>query len=148
MSMHPGRFDVIVTDNHFGDIISDLGATIQGELGVASSANLNLDGHSPSMLGPIHGPARDIAGRAVGRIPPQPSSRQLSALPPVEKGEAALSLERAAASVLAELPALSGSAMDTITDALDDQMARQLAEVGSFVNDARGSSIMTATAAE
>ena len=59
---HPERYDVIVTDNLFGDILSDLGAAIQGGLGTAASANLNLDGRAPSMFEPVHGSAPDIAG--------------------------------------------------------------------------------------
>ncbi|WP_186526313.1 3-isopropylmalate dehydrogenase [Leekyejoonella antrihumi] len=58
----PQRYDVIVTDNLFGDILSDLGAGIQGGLGTAASANLNLDGSAPSMFEPVHGSAPDIAG--------------------------------------------------------------------------------------
>jgi 3-isopropylmalate dehydrogenase len=65
MVQHPERFDVIVTDNLFGDIISDLGAAVQGGLGTAASANLNLDGSAPSFFEAIHGSAPDIAGQGV-----------------------------------------------------------------------------------
>jgi len=58
----PEQYDVIVTDNLFGDILSDLGAAIQGGLGTAASGNLNLDGSAPSMFEPVHGSAPDIAG--------------------------------------------------------------------------------------
>jgi 3-isopropylmalate dehydrogenase len=58
----PGRFDVIVTDNLFGDIISDLGAALTGGLGYAASANLNPDMTGPSVFEPVHGSAPDIAG--------------------------------------------------------------------------------------
>lgn len=61
----PGTFDVIVTDNLFGDILSDLGAAIQGGLGTAPSANLNLDNSGPSLFEPIHGSAPDIAGQGI-----------------------------------------------------------------------------------
>lgn len=64
----PERFDVVVTDNLFGDIITDLGAVIQGGLGVAASGNLNIDGTAPSMFEAIHGSAPDIAG--TGRANP------------------------------------------------------------------------------
>jgi len=57
----PGRFDVVVTDNMFGDILTDLAATIQGGLGVAAGANLNPDG--VSMFEPIGGTAPDHAGK-------------------------------------------------------------------------------------
>ena len=58
----PSRFDVIVTDNLFGDIITDLGAAVSGGIGLAASANLNPPRHHPSMFEPIHGSAPDIAG--------------------------------------------------------------------------------------
>ncbi len=59
----PQRFDVVVTDNLFGDIITDLGAAIAGGIGLAASGNLNVDGTAPSMFEPVHGSAPDIAGR-------------------------------------------------------------------------------------
>src|SRR6202042_3286640 len=58
----PRRFDVIVTDNLFGDILSDLGAALTGGLGVAPSGNLNPDRTGPSVFEPVHGSAPDIAG--------------------------------------------------------------------------------------
>lgn len=58
----PSRFDVIVTDNLFGDIITDLAGAIAGGIGLASSGNLNPDGTFPSMFEPVHGSAPDIAG--------------------------------------------------------------------------------------
>jgi 3-isopropylmalate dehydrogenase len=60
----PERFDVIVTDNLFGDIITDLGAAIAGGIGLAASGNINPAGTSPSMFEPVHGSAPDIAGKA------------------------------------------------------------------------------------
>ena len=62
MVSDPGRFDVIVTDNLFGDIISDLGAALTGGLGYAPSGNLNPDRTGPSMFEPVHGSAPDIVG--------------------------------------------------------------------------------------
>ena len=59
----PHRFDVVVTDNLFGDIITDLGAAIAGGIGLAASGNLNVDGTAPSMFEPVHGSAPDIAGQ-------------------------------------------------------------------------------------
>ena len=53
---------MIVTDNLFGDIITDLGAAVSGGIGLAASANLNPPRHHPSMFEPIHGSAPDIAG--------------------------------------------------------------------------------------
>lgn len=58
----PERFDVVVTENLFGDIITDLGAAISGGLGLAASANLNPTRQFPSMFEPVHGSAPDIAG--------------------------------------------------------------------------------------
>ena len=59
----PGRFDVIVTDNLFGDIITDLAAAVSGGIGVAASGNINPSGAFPSMFEPVHGTAPDIAGQ-------------------------------------------------------------------------------------
>jgi 3-isopropylmalate dehydrogenase len=58
----PGRYDVIVTDNLFGDIITDLAGAIAGGIGYAASANLNPDRTGPSLFEPVHGAAHDIAG--------------------------------------------------------------------------------------
>jgi 3-isopropylmalate dehydrogenase len=59
----PARFDVIVTDNLFGDIITDLAAAVTGGIGLAASGNVNPDRTSPSMFEPVHGSAPDIAGQ-------------------------------------------------------------------------------------
>jgi 3-isopropylmalate dehydrogenase len=59
----PQRFDVVVTDNLFGDILTDLGAAIAGGIGLAASGNINPSGAAPSMFEPVHGSAPDIAGR-------------------------------------------------------------------------------------
>jgi len=63
MVTDPARFDVIVTDNLFGDIITDLAAAISGGIGLAASGNINPDGAFPSMFEPVHGSAPDIAGQ-------------------------------------------------------------------------------------
>ncbi|MCU1513889.1 MAG: 3-isopropylmalate dehydrogenase, partial [Microbacteriaceae bacterium] len=63
MVTNPARFDVIVTDNLFGDIITDLAAAISGGIGLAASGNLNPDGTFPSMFEPVHGSDPDIAGQ-------------------------------------------------------------------------------------
>ncbi|MGZ5367252.1 MAG: 3-isopropylmalate dehydrogenase, partial [Aeromicrobium sp.] len=60
----PARFDVIVTDNLFGDILTDLAAAITGGIGLAASGNINPDRTSPSMFEPVHGSAPDIAGQS------------------------------------------------------------------------------------
>lgn len=59
---NPGRFDVIVTDNLFGDILTDLAGAVTGGIGLAASGNINPDGTFPSMFEPVHGSAPDIAG--------------------------------------------------------------------------------------
>jgi 3-isopropylmalate dehydrogenase len=61
----PGRFDVVVTDNLFGDIVTDLAAAISGGIGLAASGNLDVSGANPSMFEPVHGSAPDIAGQGV-----------------------------------------------------------------------------------
>src|SRR4051812_5214690 len=59
----PGRYDVIVTDNLFGDIITDLAAAVAGGIGLAASGNLDVSRTNPSMFEPVHGSAPDIAGQ-------------------------------------------------------------------------------------
>lgn len=61
----PQRFQIIVTSNLFGDILTDLGAAISGGLGLAAGANINPERQYPSMFEPIHGSAPDIAGKAI-----------------------------------------------------------------------------------
>jgi 3-isopropylmalate dehydrogenase len=63
MVTDPERFDVIVTDNLFGDILTDLAAAIGGGIGLGASGNINPTGAYPSMFEPIHGSAPDIAGK-------------------------------------------------------------------------------------
>jgi 3-isopropylmalate dehydrogenase len=96
----PARFDVIVTDNLFGDIISDLGAALTGGLGLAPSGNLNPDRTGPSVFEPVHGSAPDIAG--TGRA--NPAGAVLSAglmLAHLGQPEAAADLDQAVTGVLA-----------------------------------------------
>ncbi|GAA1137185.1 3-isopropylmalate dehydrogenase [Ornithinicoccus hortensis] len=134
MCMHlpttPERFDVVVTDNLFGDIVTDLGAVLAGGLGVAASGNLNLDGSGTSMFEPIHGSAPDIAGRGWAN----PAGAVLSlalALGTLGEGEAAAAVEAAAASVLSELPALAGEAMGATTEVVGQRIVDRLGEVDS-----------------
>ena len=63
LATDPGRFDVIVTDNLFGDIITDIAAAIAGGIGLAASGNINPERSAPSMFEPVHGSAPDIAGQ-------------------------------------------------------------------------------------
>lgn len=61
----PQRFQIVVTSNLFGDILTDLGAAIAGGMGLAAGANINPEGKYPSMFEPIHGSAPDIAGQGI-----------------------------------------------------------------------------------
>ena len=65
MVTDPGRFDVIVTDNLFGDIITDLAAAVCGGIGLAASGNIDATLTNPSMFEPVHGSAPDIAGKGI-----------------------------------------------------------------------------------
>jgi 3-isopropylmalate dehydrogenase len=65
MVTDPGRFDVIVTDNLFGDIITDLAGAVSGGIGLAASGNIDATGTNPSMFEPVHGSAPDIAGQGI-----------------------------------------------------------------------------------
>ncbi len=63
LATDPARFDVVVTDNLFGDILTDLAAAVTGGIGLAASGNVNPDRTAPSMFEPVHGSAPDIAGQ-------------------------------------------------------------------------------------
>ncbi|AOW92334.1 3-isopropylmalate dehydrogenase [Rhodococcus sp. WMMA185] len=65
MVTDPSRFDVIVTDNLFGDIITDLAGAVTGGIGLAASGNIDASGKNPSMFEPVHGSAPDIAGQGI-----------------------------------------------------------------------------------
>ncbi len=100
LTTDPGRFDVVVTDNLFGDIITDIAAAIAGGIGLAASGNINPEGRFPSMFEPVHGSAPDIAGRAVA----DPTAAILSVsmlLAHLGRLEEATRVERAVAADLA-----------------------------------------------
>ena len=139
LPLNPGRFDVVVTDNLFGDIISDLGATVQGGLGVAASANLTVAGTAPGMFEPVHGSAPDIAGTGWAN----PVAAVLSAalcLAALGEGEAAVALEAAAVAVLTELPAFAGPGMGCDTAGIGARIAARVDDVRPA---ASGGSLMT-----
>ncbi len=97
----PQRFDVIVTDNLFGDIVTDLAAAITGGIGLAASGNLDVSGTNPSMFEPVHGSAPDIAG--TGTADPTATILSVSLLlEQVGLPEAAAAVERAVVADLAE----------------------------------------------
>ena len=122
----PGRFDVIVTDNLFGDIITDLGAAIQGGLGLAASANLNPTRRFPSMFEPVHGSAPDIAGK--GWANPVAAILSLAlCLDHLGESEAARAVEAAAVSVLGDLKAMGGAEMGMTTSEIGAAIASRIA---------------------
>ena len=97
----PERFDVVVTDNLFGDIITDLAAAVTGGIGLAASGNLDVSGAHPSMFEPVHGSAPDIAGTGTA----DPTAAILSTvllLEHVGLPEAARAVEDAVVADLAE----------------------------------------------
>src|SRR5690606_32119283 len=109
----PQQYDVIVTDNLFGDILTDLGGAVSGGIGFASSGNLNPARTGPSMFEPVHGSAPDIAGQAKAN----PTAAILSAalmLDHLGEGDAADRIRKACA----EATSLGGS-----TSEIGDQVA-------------------------
>ena len=97
---NPDRFDVVVTDNLFGDILTDIAAAICGGIGLAASGNINPTGKFPSMFEPVHGSAPDIAGKGIA----DPTATILSVamlLDHLGLGAAAGEVERAVAADLA-----------------------------------------------
>jgi 3-isopropylmalate dehydrogenase len=96
---HPERFDVVVTDNLFGDIVTDIAAAICGGIGLAASGNINPTRLFPSMFEPVHGSAPDIAGKSLA----DPTATVMSVamlLAHLGEHEAAADVERAVASDL------------------------------------------------
>jgi len=121
MVSQPKRFDVVVTDNLFGDIVTDLGAAIAGGIGLAASGNLNVDGTAPSMFEPVHGSAPDIAGQGIA----DPTATVLSVamlLDALSLHAASLRVEAAAAADLAERGAAQRRTAD-IGDAIAARLA-------------------------
>jgi 3-isopropylmalate dehydrogenase len=96
----PGRYDVIVTDNLFGDIITDLAAAVSGGIGLAASGNVDPSRNNPSMFEPVHGSAPDIAG--LGKADPTAAILSVSMLlEHLGSAEAAARVEAAVAADLA-----------------------------------------------
>jgi 3-isopropylmalate dehydrogenase len=122
----PGQFDVIVTENMFGDILSDLAAAVTGGLGLAPSASLSDDG--PGLFEPVHGSAPDIAGREIAN----PAAMLLSTALLLEHGlgrpREAAALDAAVQQALGQTPTpdLGGQAS---TEELGDAVLGVLAEV-------------------
>jgi len=109
MVTDPGRFDVIVTDNLFGDIITDLAAAVSGGIGLAASGNIDATGTNPSMFEPVHGSAPDIAGKGIA----DPTAAVMSvALLLAHLGEDAAAA-RVDAAVAKHLATLDGAKLST-----------------------------------
>ena len=120
MVTDPARFDVIVTDNLFGDIVTDLAAAITGGIGLAASGNVNPDRTAPSMFEPVHGSAPDIAGQQKA----DPTAAILSTVLMLDH----LGLEDVAKSVedavVADLAAREGGVRGTTSEIGDSIAAR------------------------
>jgi 3-isopropylmalate dehydrogenase len=118
MVTNPSRFDVLVTDNLFGDIITDLAGAVGGGIGMAASANLNPSGAFPSMFEPVHGSAPDIAG--TGQADPTAAIMSV-----------ALLLEHRG------LPALAGKIVQAVTQDVatraDKSEARSTSHIGQAI---------------
>lgn len=99
MVTDPGRFDVIVTDNLFGDILTDIAGAIAGGIGLAASGSINPEGSAPSTFEPVHGSAPDIAGQ--GKADPTAAILSVAMLlDHLGRREDALRVEQAVASDL------------------------------------------------
>ena len=125
MVEQPERFDVIVTDNLFGDILTDLGAAIAGGMGLAASGNINPGREVPSVFEPVHGSAPDIAGKGKAN----PLAAVLSAgmmLDHLGEYDAAQRLERGVAATLEKLGAASLDPMRHSTSEVGDMVAEQV----------------------
>ncbi|MBC7632711.1 3-isopropylmalate dehydrogenase [Aeromicrobium sp.] len=125
MVTDPARFDVIVTDNLFGDILTDLAAAITGGIGLAASGNVNPDRTSPSMFEPVHGSAPDIAGQSKA----DPTAAILSGAMLLEH----LGMPEAAAQVTAAVEAdiAERGAAPRSTAAVGDAIARRVADLSA-----------------
>jgi 3-isopropylmalate dehydrogenase len=116
----PQQYDVIVTDNLFGDILTDLGGAVSGGIGFAASANLNPARTGPSMFEPVHGSAPDIAGQGKAN----PVAAILSAalmLDHLGEDDAAARVRKACAEVTGSPSSLTGS-----TTEIGDEVAKSL----------------------
>src|ERR1019366_5503476 len=125
----PQRFDVIVTDNLFGDILTDLGAAIAGGIGLAASGNINPARTTPSMFEPVHGSAPDIAGKAIA----DPTATVLSVamlLAPPGPHEAPAPVEAAVAADLAAIAPNRAATPDSASGRVPRPVRRATHEVG------------------
>ncbi|GAB3552179.1 3-isopropylmalate dehydrogenase [Actinopolyspora lacussalsi] len=114
----PARFDVIVTDNLFGDIITDLAGAVTGGIGRAASGNIDATRRNPSMFEPVHGSAPDIAGQAIA----DPTAAVLSVALLLDHVGYAEAARRVQASVAFDLATRDHSAPGA-THAIGDRLA-------------------------
>ncbi len=121
LTTDPGRFDVVVTDNLFGDIITDLAAAITGGIGLAASGNVNPDRTAPSMFEPVHGSAPDIAGQQKA----DPTAAILSAALMLDHLGLDTAAQRVEEAVLGDLAARDGTPRRTpeVGDAIAARVA-------------------------
>jgi tartrate dehydrogenase/decarboxylase / D-malate dehydrogenase len=127
--LDPGRFDVVVASNLFGDILTDLGAAVVGSIGIAPSANLNPEGRFPSMFEPVHGSAPDIAGQhkanPIGQI--WAGAMMLDHLGHPEAAHAVVdSIEHVLGEAKVRTPDLGGTAT---TEQFGDELVRALLQL-------------------
>ena len=124
----PDRYDVIVTDNLFGDILTDLAGAVAGGIGFAASANLNPARTGPSLFEPVHGAAHDIAG--TGTANPVAAIRSAALmLEHLGEVDAAERVTKAVTGYLSELsdrPSPSSGSHDSSTVAVGDAIAERL----------------------
>jgi 3-isopropylmalate dehydrogenase len=123
----PERFDVVVTDNLFGDILTDLGAAVAGGMGLAASGNLNPPRDRPSLFEPVHGSAPDIAGTGTAN----PLAAVLSAgmlARFLGEAQAADRIERAVGAVLSKLGGTTAATMGHSTGEVGDLVAEAITQ--------------------
>jgi len=125
MVKNPEWFDVIVTDNMFGDIITDLGAMIQGGMGIAAGGNINP--HGTSMFEPIGGSAPKYTGKNMVNPLAAISACQLM-LEHLGEGDAANILERAIIKALSKMKSLSAGKMGYTTSGVGDLVVAAIEE--------------------
>jgi 3-isopropylmalate dehydrogenase len=119
----PSRYDVIVTDNLFGDILTDLAGAVSGGIGFAASANLNPAKTGPSMFEPVHGAAHDIAGQGVANPLAAIRSAALM-LEHLDEPDAAAQVHKAIDSYLQTVDA--GGSSPASTASIGDDIAERL----------------------
>jgi 3-isopropylmalate dehydrogenase len=124
---HPERFDVVVTENLFGDIITDLGAAVQGGMGLAASGNLDPTRAAPSMFEPVHGSAPDIVG--TGKADPIAAVMSLGTmLEFLGESAAAARVDRAVSAELSERGDARPDGLGYSTSDVGDRLAELVAD--------------------